>query len=88
VVLLLALALVAGVIPVIVVVLIGGVKLLPLGAVDNEVGGVAALKAALGVSSSPCGTGAKLRTFLPVGRSHRQGCSHAAHQKLQTKKTK
>jgi hypothetical protein len=44
-VLLLALALVTGVIPVVVVVLVGGVKLLPLGAVDNEVGGVAALKA-------------------------------------------
>jgi hypothetical protein len=41
-----ALALVAGVIPVVVVVLVGGVGLLPLGAVDDEVGGVAALKAA------------------------------------------
>jgi hypothetical protein len=45
-VLLLALALVAGVIPVVVVVLVGGVKLLPLGAVVDEVDGVAALKAA------------------------------------------
>jgi hypothetical protein len=45
-VLLLALALVAGVIPVVVVVLVGGVKLLPLGAVGDEVGGVATLEAA------------------------------------------
>jgi hypothetical protein len=44
-VLLLALALVAGVIPVVVVLLIGGVKLLPLGAVGYEVCGVAALEA-------------------------------------------
>jgi hypothetical protein len=46
VVLLLALALVAGVILVVVVVLVGGVELLPLGAVGDEVGGVATLKAA------------------------------------------
>jgi hypothetical protein len=46
VVLLLSLALVAGVIPVVVVVLVGGVKLLPLGAVSDEVGGVTALEAA------------------------------------------
>jgi hypothetical protein len=46
VVLLLALALVAGVIPVVIVVLIGGVDLLPLGAVGDEVGGVATLEAA------------------------------------------
>jgi hypothetical protein len=45
VVLLLALALVVGVIPVVVVVLVGGVKLLPLGAIGDEVGGVTALKA-------------------------------------------
>jgi hypothetical protein len=44
-VLLLALALVAGVVPVVVVVLVG-VDLLPLGAVSDEVGGVAALEAA------------------------------------------
>jgi hypothetical protein len=44
-VLLLALALVTGVILVVVVVLVGGVKLLCLGAVDDEVGGVAALEA-------------------------------------------
>jgi hypothetical protein len=43
---LLALALVAGVIPVFVVVLVGGVELLPLRAVGDEVGGVAALEAA------------------------------------------
>jgi hypothetical protein len=46
VVLLLTLALVAGVIPVVVVVLVGGVKLLPLGTVGDEVGGVTALEAA------------------------------------------
>jgi hypothetical protein len=43
-VLLLALALVAGVISVVVIVLIGGVELLPLGAVSDKVGGVATLK--------------------------------------------
>jgi hypothetical protein len=46
VVLLLALALVAGVTLVVVVVLVGGVELLPLGAVGDEVGGVTALEAA------------------------------------------
>jgi hypothetical protein len=46
VVLLLALALVAGVIPVVVVVLVGGVELLPLRAIGDEEGGVAALEAA------------------------------------------
>jgi hypothetical protein len=46
VILLLALALVTGVILVVVVVLVGGVKLLPLGAVGDEVGGVVALKVA------------------------------------------
>jgi hypothetical protein len=45
-VLLLALTLIAGVIPVLVVVLVGGVKLLPLGAVGDEVSGVTALEAA------------------------------------------
>jgi hypothetical protein len=45
-VLLLALALVTGVVLVVVAVLIGGVELLPLGAVGDEVGGFAALKAA------------------------------------------
>jgi hypothetical protein len=43
---LLALTLVVGVVPIVVVVLIGGVELLPLGAVDGEVGGVTALEAA------------------------------------------
>jgi hypothetical protein len=48
-VLLLVVALVARVIPVVVVVLVGGgVKLLSLGSVGDEVGGVAALEAALG----------------------------------------
>jgi hypothetical protein len=45
-VLLLALALVAGVILVVAVVLVRGVDLLPLGAIGDEVGGVAALEAA------------------------------------------
>jgi hypothetical protein len=45
-VLLLALTLVAGVVLVVVVVLVGGVGLLPLGAVGDEVGSVAALEAA------------------------------------------
>jgi hypothetical protein len=45
-VLLLTLTLVTGVVPVVVVVLIGGVELLPLEAVGDEVGGVTALKAA------------------------------------------
>jgi hypothetical protein len=45
-VLLLTLALVAGVVPVVVVVLIEGVELLPLGAVGDEVGGVTAFEAA------------------------------------------
>jgi uncharacterized membrane protein YoaK (UPF0700 family) len=44
-VLLLALVLVTGVVPVVVVVLVGGVELLPLGAVNDEVAGVAALEA-------------------------------------------
>jgi hypothetical protein len=46
-VLLLVITLIAGVIPVVVVliVLIGGVELLPLGAVSDEVSGVAALEA-------------------------------------------
>jgi hypothetical protein len=43
---LLVAALVARVISVGVVVIIGGVELLPLGAVDDEVGGVAVLEAA------------------------------------------
>jgi hypothetical protein len=48
VILLLAVALVAGVVLVRVVILIGRFKLLSLGAVDDEVGGVAALEAATG----------------------------------------
>jgi hypothetical protein len=44
-VLLLAIALVAGVVSVVIVVLVGGVELLSLGAVDDEVGGVTALEA-------------------------------------------
>jgi hypothetical protein len=47
VVLLLAFALVTRVIPIVVVVLIGGVELLPLAAIGDEVGGVAALEVAL-----------------------------------------
>jgi hypothetical protein len=41
-----AIALVAGVVLVVVVVLVGGVKLPPLGAVSDEVGGVVALETA------------------------------------------
>jgi hypothetical protein len=48
VVLLPALTLVAGVILVVIVVLVGGVELLPLGAVGGEAGGVTALEVALG----------------------------------------
>jgi hypothetical protein len=44
VVLLLFITLVAGVVPVEIVILVRGVKLLPLGAVGNEVGGVTALE--------------------------------------------
>jgi hypothetical protein len=46
VVLLRVVALVGGIIPVGLVILVGGVKLLPLGAVGNEVDGVTALNAA------------------------------------------
>jgi hypothetical protein len=45
-VLLLIVTLVAGVIPVGVVILVGGVEVLPLGTVDDEVGGATALEAA------------------------------------------
>jgi hypothetical protein len=45
-VLLLALALVARVVPVVVIVLVGGIELLPLGSVGDEVGGVTALETA------------------------------------------
>jgi hypothetical protein len=48
VILLLIVAFVAISVPVGVVVLVGGVKLLPLVTVNDEVGGVATLKAALG----------------------------------------
>jgi hypothetical protein len=44
--LLLVIVFVTGVVPVVVLVLIGGVKLLPLGALGDEVGGVTALEAA------------------------------------------
>jgi hypothetical protein len=44
-VLLLAIALITGVIPVVIVVLVEGVEVLPLGAVSDEVGGVTALEA-------------------------------------------
>jgi hypothetical protein len=43
---LLLVVILAIVIPVVVVILVGGVELLPLGAVSDEVGGVAALEAA------------------------------------------
>jgi hypothetical protein len=48
VILLLAVALVAGVVPVRVVILVGSFELFSLGAVDDEVGSVAALEAAPG----------------------------------------
>jgi hypothetical protein len=63
-VLLLALALVTRVVPVVVVVLVGGVKLLPLGAVGDEVGGVTALKAALGDLLLSSGNLCKAWNFL------------------------
>jgi hypothetical protein len=89
VVLFLALALVAGVVSIIVVVLGGGIELLPLGAVDNEVGGVAALEAAPSViPSSPWGTCARHGTFSPTGWSHHRGCSRTVHQKLRPKRTR
>jgi hypothetical protein len=47
-VLLLVVALVARVIPVDVVILVGGVELLPLGAISDEVSGITALEAATG----------------------------------------
>jgi hypothetical protein len=43
---LLVVTLVAGVVPVDVVILVGGFELLPLGTVGDEVGGITALKAA------------------------------------------
>jgi hypothetical protein len=48
VVLLLVVALVVGVVPVGIVILVGGVKHLPLGAISDEVRGVTALEAAPG----------------------------------------
>jgi hypothetical protein len=62
-VLLLALALVAGVVPVVVVVLVRGVELLPLGAVGDEVGGVTVLEAA--PSRPPCLTESVQHTEHP-----------------------
>jgi hypothetical protein len=43
---LLVVALAAGVVPVVVVVLVGGVELLPLGAVNDEIDGVTTLESA------------------------------------------
>jgi hypothetical protein len=74
---------------VVVLVLVGGVELLPLVAVGDEVDGVTALEAA--PRKSPpllFGTCAKLRTLSPAGRSRRQGCSRTVHQKLHTRRTK
>jgi hypothetical protein len=71
---------------VVIVVLIGGVELLPLGAVGDEVGGVTTLEAAL--SSSPSGTCVRLETFSPVRRSSHRGCFRTAHQKLWPKRTR
>jgi hypothetical protein len=44
----LVVTLVAGVVPVGVVILVGGAELLPIGAIDDEVSGVTALEAAPG----------------------------------------
>jgi hypothetical protein len=88
VVLLLALALVAGVIPVVVVVLVGGVKLLPLGAVDDEVGGVTALEAAPR-RPPPLLAESVQRAELPRQQAIlSSGCYRTAHQKLHKRKTK
>jgi hypothetical protein len=75
-VLLLALALVAVVISVVVVVLVERVKHLPLGVVDDEVGGVATLEAA------------PRRPPHLLAKSHHRGCSRTARQKLHTRRTK
>jgi hypothetical protein len=85
-VLLLALTLVVGVIPVVVVVLVGGVELLPLRAVSDEVGGVTALEAALRRPPPFLAECATRKTFSPAGQSRHRGCSRTAHQKLHTKK--
>jgi hypothetical protein len=66
-VLLLVIALVV-VIPLDVVVLIGGVKLLPLGAVDDEVGGVTTLEATLRRSPPPL-----VKPVQSSELSHQQG---------------
>jgi hypothetical protein len=65
-----------------VVVLVGGVELLPLGVVDDEVGGITALKTAPR-RSPPLLVELVQCTEL----SHQQG-DHSAHQKLRPKKTK
>jgi hypothetical protein len=64
VVLVLVVTLVVGVVSVGVVLLVGGVELLPLGEVGNKVGGVAALEAALGDLLLSLWNLCKARNFL------------------------
>jgi hypothetical protein len=86
VILLLALALITGVVPVVVVVLVGGgVELLPLGAVGNEVGGVSTLETAPRRSPPLL---MKPMQSSELSRRTRRGCSRTAHQNLHTRKTK
>jgi hypothetical protein len=74
---------------VVVAVLVGGVELLALGAVGDEVGGVATFEAAPRWSPSLLvKTCARFGTSSPAGWSHHRGCSHTAHQKLRSKKTR
>jgi hypothetical protein len=64
VILFLVITLVVGVVPVGVVILIGGVELLPLGVVSDKVGGVTALEAALGDLLLSLQNLCKARNFL------------------------
>jgi hypothetical protein len=87
-VLLLVIALVV-VIPLGVVELLGeGVELLPLGAVGDEVCGVATLEAAPKRSPPLLVELVQGVELSPAGRSRGMGHSHTTHQKLQTKRTK
>jgi hypothetical protein len=87
-VLLLALTLVTGVIPVIVVVLVGGVKLLSLGQSAMKWVVSPHSKQPLGDILLSLRNLCKLRTFSPAERSRRQRCSRTAHHKLHTRKIK
>jgi hypothetical protein len=72
----------------VVVILVGGVEILSLGAVGDEVGGVAALEAALGDLLLSLWNLCKARNFLTSRVISSLGCSHTAHQMLQPKKTR